>query len=141
MGCKNSIVVNAPAEKVWAALKNFHDMSWAPNVITSLDIVGDKAAHEAGAKRVLNGGIPETLLSCDEDGKCFTYSIDDGPGPLAADSLSGYVGKAQVIPVTADNSTFVLWTSSWESSKDGGVAEFCNPIYHALLKDLKNHFG
>lgn len=29
-----STVINAPAEKVWNAIRNFHDLSWAPNLIT-----------------------------------------------------------------------------------------------------------
>ena len=42
--------------------------------------------------------------------------------------------------MTADDTTFVLWTSDWEHS-GGGVAEFCNPIYQALLGDLKASFA
>lgn len=38
------------------------------------------------------------------------------------------------------NSTFVLWTSTWETD-GGGVEEFCNTIYRALLNDMKQHFG
>jgi uncharacterized membrane protein len=37
-----SIVINAPVERVWAAIRNFHDLGWAPNVVTSVDVVGDK---------------------------------------------------------------------------------------------------
>ncbi len=141
MGCYNTAVINAPAGEVWNALKNFHDWSWSKNVITSLDIVGDKGPNEVGAKRVLNGGIPETLLSVDEASKSLTYSIDDGPADLSKDNMEGYVGSITVYPVTDDNSTFVLWTSKWEADKSGGVADFCNPIYQALLNDLKSHFS
>jgi len=35
--CYNSVVVNAAVENVWNCVKNFHDMSWAPNVITQLE--------------------------------------------------------------------------------------------------------
>lgn len=49
-----SIIVNAPVEKVWDTMKNFHDMSWAPNVITKCDAVGDTDGASAGAKRKLN---------------------------------------------------------------------------------------
>ena len=34
MGCYNSCVVSAPVDRVWTALRDFHDMSWAPQVIT-----------------------------------------------------------------------------------------------------------
>ena len=139
MGCYNSTIVNASADKVWETIKDFHDTSWSANVVTKLDIVGDKKGNELGAKRVLNDAFQETLISVNEDEKFFTYSIDDGPAAVASDNVNGYVGRVQVFPNTADGNAFVLWTSEWESS-NGGVAELCNPIYHALLGDLKAHF-
>ena len=44
-----SITIGAPVEKVWDRIRNFHDMGWVPNVITSLDIEGGKKGNEAGA--------------------------------------------------------------------------------------------
>ena len=111
MGCHNSIVINAPVDKVWNAIKDFHDFSWSANVITYLKIVGDASGNEIGAKRVLNDAFHETLISVDEKARKFTYSIDEGPGPLAPGNVKGYVGAVKLHPVTADNSTFVLWTS------------------------------
>lgn len=141
MGCYNSVVVNAPSEKVFNLLKNFHDLSWSKNVVTKVDVIGDKAHDKVGAKRILNDAFHETLQSVDSDAMTFTYSIDDGPGPVSKDSVSGYLGKVSVIPVTENDSSVVVWSSKWASSKEGGVADFCNPIYHALLQDLKSHFG
>ena len=65
MGCYNSIVINKPADEVWNALKHFHDMSWASNVITKLDKVGETTGNVVGAKRVLNDAFQETLLAFD----------------------------------------------------------------------------
>ncbi len=138
MGCFNSTVVAAPVEEVWSTLRKFHDFSWAPNVIASLDGEGDP--EQPGAKRVLNGVFFETLLSVDDDTRVLRYSIDDGPEAVSKDNVTGYVGQVQVQPVTADDSTYVLWASSWETD-GGGVEEFCNPIYRALLNDLKQHFA
>jgi hypothetical protein len=140
MGCYNSTIVNASADKVWETIKNFHDASWSANVVTKLDIVGDKKGNEPGAKRVLNDAFQETLISVNEADKSFTYSIDDGPAAVASDNVNGYVGRVKVFPNTADGNAFVTWSSEWESSVGGGVAEFCDPIYHALLADLKAHF-
>jgi len=140
MGCYNSIVIDAPAENVWDVLRNFHELSWARNVITKVEIVGDKPFFEVGAKRILNGNFYETLLAFDNHAKKYSYSIDDGPGVVSKDNVKGYVGELTVFPVTENNSTFVLWTSKWDSEKEKGVAEFCNPLYEALLQDLKTHF-
>jgi len=141
MGCYNSIVINTPADEVWDVLKNFHDLSWSKNVVSNVEIVGDKSADEIGAKRILNAAFHETLLSFNNDAKKFTYCIDDGPAAVSKDNVEGYVGEVTVFSVSENNSSFVLWTSEWESTKEDGVAEFCNPIYHGLLQDLKSHFS
>ena len=49
-------------------------------------------------------------------------------------------GEVRVFPVTDEGKTFVLWTSDREGSADG-VADFCSPIYQALLGDLKATFA
>lgn len=132
-----STVVNAPVETVWSALSNFHDMSWAPNVISDLVVVGDGGPRDIGAKRVLNGVFSETLRTLDDDGHTFTYSIDDGPSPVSASEVSNYVGQVAVRPITeGDGGTFVEWSSTWDMN-DEAAAEFCHGIYVALLGDLK----
>lgn len=141
MGCFNSIVINAPANEVWEVLKNFHDLSWSKNVVSKVEIVGEKSSNEIGAKRILNDAFHESLLSINNEERKFTYSIDDGPASVSKDNVEGYVGEVTVFPVTSNNTSFVLWTSKWESSKEGGVAEFCNPIYHGILQDLNIHFS
>ena len=140
MGCYNTCVVNAPVEQVWAALRNFHDLSFAPKVITSLEPVGDAAGDQLGAKRVLNGAFYETLQSLNDVDRVVKYSIDDGPEAVSRDRVSGYIGVVRVFAVTDGNGTFVEWSSTWQDSQ-GGVKEFCDPIYKALLDSLKHHFA
>lgn len=138
--CYNSVVVNPSSDQVWDAIKNFHDLSWAPGVITNLEKVGEGDGDVPGAKRILNELFHETLVSIDEATKSFAYSIDDGPGPVSKDSVRNYLGTVSVHPVTNDDIAFVEWVSTYESPDDQAVGDFCNPIYHALLAALKNHF-
>ena len=140
MGCEHSTVVAAPIDKGWAALRNFHDLGWAEGVANSLDVVGDVAADQVGAKRVLNGVIHETLQSLDDDGHKLTYSIDDGPDALAKDKVTGFRSCIRAFPVTDSADTFVLWTAKWESGGEG-TKEFCDPVYVGLLAALKKHFS
>jgi len=133
--CHNSIEINAPVDKVWATITDFHDLSWAPNVITSVAKVGDKSGTEVGARRILNNAFHETLLSLDADQHTFSYSIDDGPGPVASDAVDDYVGVVKLRE--AGQGCVVEWSSTYESANDGGVADLCNPIYRALLEDMK----
>jgi hypothetical protein len=51
MGCYNSCVVDAPVEKVWAKLRDFHDASWAAPVIERLDKVAAAAGESRGSPR------------------------------------------------------------------------------------------
>lgn len=131
-----SIVINAPVGKVWAAVRKFHDMSWAPNVISRLDVLGGLKGDQVGAQRLLNGAFHETLRDLDDKGRSFSYSIDDGPSPVSRTEVSNYVGRVIVRPVTEGGGTFVEWSSSWEQNAEA-VAPFCHGIYVALLGDMK----
>jgi len=138
--CYNSTVVAASADDVWKTIRNFHDLGWGAPVITSLDKVGDAASDQPGAGRVLNGLFHETLISLDDENHTFSYSIDDGPEPVSKSSVSNYVGSVRLCPVTDNGTTFVEWTSKYESADPAAVGEFCNPIYVALLDALKKHY-
>lgn len=140
MGCYNSCVVNAPVEKVWAALRDFHNLSWAAGVVQSVDRLGSAPGTQTGARRVLNGVFHETLLGLDDEQRTLKYSIDDGPDAVSKDRVTGYIGVVRAFPLTDGNATFVEWSSSWQDSK-GGVKEFCDPIYKALLASLQGHFA
>ncbi|OUR94618.1 hypothetical protein A9Q87_03000 [Flavobacteriales bacterium 34_180_T64] len=133
MGCFNSVVINASADKVFNTLNNFHDLTWSKNVITKVEVIGDKSAREIVAKRILNDAFHETLVSVGVNNRQFTYSIDDGPGPVATEDVDGYVGEVSVIPKTENDIALVIWASKWNASKSGGVADFCKPLYHAIL--------
>ena len=132
-----SITIHAAPDRVWSTLRDFHDMSWAPNVVTGLEIVGDAGNDEPGAGRVLNGAFHETLREIDDEERIFSYSIDDGPSPVSMDEVKNYIGRVSVQAGDGESNTFVEWSSSWELN-DEPAAEFCHGIYVALLADLKN---
>jgi len=138
--CYNTSVINASIEQVWSAISNFHDLSWADQVVTKVDKVGNASGTEIGAKRVLNDAFHETLLTVDTHIHTFTYQIDNGPGPLEPGLVSNYIGKVALYPITDSGKTFIEWTSTFESQDEDQVAEFCDPIYIALLQSLGSKF-
>jgi hypothetical protein len=140
MGCYNSTIIEADADKVWATIRNFHETGWAKGVLETTERIGDKTGDEIGAKRLLNGVFHETLQAIDEEAHTFQYSIDDGPEALSKDNVQGYLGTVRVLPVTDTDGTFVEWSSTWAGGGEG-TKEFCDPIYHALLDAMKNHFS
>jgi hypothetical protein len=137
--CYNKIEINVSINKVWDTISDFHDMSWAPGVITSVTKVGDKSGSEIGTKRVLNDAFHETLTSLDPEHFSFSYSIDDGPGPVASDAVSDYTGTVTL--TATDDGCSAEWSSVFQSDNDNEVADFCNPIYMALLNALKENLS
>jgi mxaD protein len=81
---KDSIEINAPADKVWATVGNFGNVSWLPG-IAKTELVEGKA-DEVGAKRVLTlddgGKVNETLTSYDAEGKTLKFEITESVLPL-----------------------------------------------------------
>ena len=131
-----SIVINALADRVWEAVRNFHDMSWCPNVVTGVEPVGDVPGDQVGAKRVLNGVFHETLRELSDEERTFAYDITDGPSPVSQADVSNYVGRVAVRPITQGSGTFVEWSSSWERN-DQATHDFCHTLYCALLDEMK----
>lgn len=134
-----SIVINASADDVWSRFSNFHDLSWAPNVIASVEKVGDIDGGRVGAQRILNGVFHETLVEIDDNAHFLRYSIDDGPSPVSRDEVSNYIGVVNLSAVEEGAKTLVEWTSSWDSNNEDAV-EFCHGIYIALLGELVKSF-
>lgn len=134
-----SIVVDAPVADVWNRFVDFHDLSWAPNVIANVEKVGDIDGGTPGAKRILNDVFHETLTEINNDEHVLKYSIDDGPSPVSKSEVDNYVGIVSVGPAAEGSGTLVEWTSSWESKSDDAV-EFCHGIYVALLGELAKSF-
>ncbi len=134
-----SIVVDAPIADVWSRFSDFHDFSWAPNVMTQVDKVGSIDGGSPGAKRLLNNAFHETLIEIDNDEYSLKYSIDDGPSPVSKEEVDNYVGVVRLSPAEDGSGTLVEWSSSWDSEVDDAV-EFCHGIYVALLGELAKSF-
>ena len=132
-----SIHIAAPIDQVWERVRNFHDFSWASQVIERCDAVGDQDGTTVGARRVLNGVFHETLTEHDPRNHRLRYSIDEGPSPVSSSEVTGYFGTLHLLPVTEGGGTFVQWYSDWASDSDAGI-EFCHTIYVALLQALRD---
>jgi len=134
-----SKIIQASMDATWEKLSNFHDLSWAPNVVISCDKVGPTGGRDIGAKRILNGVFHETLTEADKGTYSIKYSIDDGPSPVSREEVSNYIGTIKLSP-SANGATLVEWNSSWESKSEDAVG-FCHGIYVALLDELASSFS
>jgi hypothetical protein len=136
----NSIIVSAPVEQVWSRISNFHDFSWAPSLVMTCEKVGEGDGRTVGARRLLNGVFLDTLIAYSFIEKRIMYSLDEGPSPVSSKEIRNYIGDLQLLPITADNTTFAQWSASWETANADAV-EYMNGVYRALLADLAAAFG
>ncbi len=71
------IEIDAPADKVWAIVGNFQDMSWHPAVAKTEGTGGS----DTGAKRTITlksgGAIEESVTKNDAAAKSLAYKIDN----------------------------------------------------------------
>lgn len=70
-----TVEINAPADKVWAAVGNFQDMSWHPAVSKT----EGKGGNEVGATRTLtlpNGVINEELTKYNAEKMNYHYKMN-----------------------------------------------------------------
>lgn len=139
--CYNTAVIHAPIDKVWATVRNFHDMGWASEVLSTCEAAGGIPPDQPGAKRILSGAFHETLKSIDDTSRSFSYNIDEGPPPLTKDAIKNYLGEVRLLPITENNTTFIEWKSTYQTNDDKAVGDFCNPIYQALLGALQKHLS
>lgn len=81
---KESVEINAPADKVWRIVGNYGDMSWHP-AIGKTEVTSGKA-DEVGATRTLTfkdgGGVQEVLTGYEAERMLMKYEITEGTLPV-----------------------------------------------------------
>lgn len=68
-----TVVINAPPEKVWAVVQNFHDMSWDPDV-ASTDGDGENTVNSTRTLHMKGGGELVQVLETYKPEK-HSYSV------------------------------------------------------------------
>lgn len=90
-----TVIIDAPAAKVWDVIKNYDDMSWHPS-IKSVKGDGSNKKGEIRTLTLTNGGtITEELKSYDESKMAYKYKITEMSN---AGSLT-HAGQEEHIPV------------------------------------------
>jgi hypothetical protein len=99
-----AVEIAAPPAKVWAAIADFHDMSWLPGVTKT---IGEGGNEPDTAKRQLtlaNGAtIDESLYKYDADQMSYSYRIDNV--------------DVKVLPVTNYSATLIVLPAEGGKSK------------------------
>jgi len=132
-------VIDAPADKVWAVLRPFQNMTvWHPAVSRS-DREGAVGADAPGEIRALtikgaSAVLRERLESLSDETRTVTYSIVEGPLPVA-----NYLGTLSVHADTLSGRSFVEWSARCDVTGGADEAETAATmrfIYETGLKGL-----
>jgi hypothetical protein len=138
-----SSVIDAPADRVWAAIRDFNALpNWHP-VIKDSRIEGGLHADRVGCIRNFNlkdgGNLREQLLTLSDYDYSYTYSILESPL-----GVSNYTATLKLTPITDGNRSFAEWTAEFdcEPAKARELAELLsNGVFQGGFDALKRQFG
>ncbi len=119
-----SVVINAPIDKVWAAVREFDQVAnWNPGVDQSFMESG--ASTEVGSIRhltIADGSVyRETLLAHSDLEYFYSYDIIESPLPCR-----DYISTHRFIEITDGNKTLGIWQGEFE----------CDPSDEAELQHI-----
>ncbi len=139
-----TVSIDAPASKVWDAVKNFDGLNtWHPAVAKDEIVAGTN--NKPGAERLLTlkdgGTIKEKLLSFDSKSRKFSYAIVEGVLPV-----SSYT-STMVVKSTGKGKSAVTWSGSFkrkdtgdhpaDNANDKTAMDAVNGVYQSGLDNLK----
>jgi mxaD protein len=139
-----TITIKAPADKVWAAVKDFDSLNkWHPAVAKDEIVKGTN--NKPGAVRALSikdgPTITERLLSFSDATHSFSYKFLETPFPI-----KDYVSTLHV-KGNKDGTTLVRWSSTFkrknpaanppDAESDAAGVKLITGIYQSGLANLK----
>ncbi len=138
-----SSVLEAPADRVWARIRDFNGLPrWHPRIADS-QIEGGLPADQVGCVRsfrLQNGDrIRERLLGLSDHDLFCTYTILESPMPL-----TNYVATLRLTPVSVGNRTFIEWSAEFDCApevEEDLVRGISENVFQTGFELLKRHFG
>ena len=109
-----SRVIRAPVEKVWHVMRDFAGMGAWHEDISKMHMLGGARSDKVSGIRDFyfgDGHLNEELLHLCDRTRSFSYRITKCEMPWI-----NYVSGPRLWPVTANNTTFGVWTGDWDAS-------------------------
>ena len=111
-----SLVIEAPIDRTWAAVRDFDSVGrWNPAVTAARMETGTSTA--VGSVRhldIADGSIfRETLLAHSDVDHFYTYNIVEGPLPC-----TNYFSTHRFLPITEGDSTLGIWEGTFDCAAD-----------------------
>jgi len=138
-----SSVIDAPADRVWAAVRDFNALpQWHPAIRDS-KIEGNHPSDKIGCIRNFNlrdgGNIRERLLALSDYDFTCTYAILESPM-----GVRDYIATLKLSPITDGNRTFAEWTAEFDCEPDraGPLAQQIGQgVFQGGFEGLKRSLG
>jgi hypothetical protein len=109
-----SRVIRAPLDRVWGVMRDFAGMGAWHEDITKMHMLGGARSDKVSGIRDFyfgDGHLNEELLHLCDRSRSFSYRITKCEIPWI-----NYISGARLWPVTANNTTFGVWTGDWDAS-------------------------
>jgi uncharacterized protein YndB with AHSA1/START domain len=109
-----SRVIKAPVTEVWAVMRDFAGMGRWHNEITKMHMLKKHRSDKVSGIRDFyfgDGHLNEELLHLSDIERSFSYRITKSELPWL-----NYVSGPRLWSVTADKTTFAVWTGDWDAS-------------------------
>jgi len=109
-----SAVINGPVDQVWSRIRDFAGMADWHDEISAMRMKKKHRSDKVSGVRDFMFGtahLNEELLHLDDLERSFSYRITKSEDPWVH-----YVSGPRLWPVTADNTTFAVWTGDWTAS-------------------------
>jgi len=135
-----STVIDAPADAVWAKIRDFNGMpDWYPEVIATSEIEDGLTGDTVGAVRsfTLADGthLREKLLAHSDENRSYSYDFQKTPF-----DVDNYNATLRVTPVTDGNKAFVEWWTTFDCDRDQQdhwTGFFANEIFQNGFEAMK----
>ncbi len=136
-----SRVIKAPVDGVWNIMRDFAGMGAWHSDITKMHMLQKHRSDKVSAVRDFYfgaGHLNEELLHMNDIERSFSYRITKSELPWI-----NYVSGARLWPVTANNTTFAVWTGDWEASPRDDLTLMPNTemnVYQRAFAELERNF-
>jgi hypothetical protein len=138
-----STVIDAPAAKVWAVIRDFNALpAWTPFAAESRIEQGAKPGEVGCIRnfRLKDGGrIRERLLALSDYDFSMVYGILESPM-----AVENYVATLRLFPVTDGERSYAEWSAEFDCPPEreaGLIAEIGRGVFLAGLKALQGRFA
>jgi len=138
-----SSVIPAPADRVWALIRDFNAMpEWNATIRASR--IEDGPADRIGCRRVLtfdDGSVWTHALTGLSDPKMrLSYAIVGTPQPMRI-PIHDYRASIRLTAITDGDLTLIEWRAKFETDREADVRERAGVVFQTGFDGLKRRFA